>query len=142
MAKQEKYLGLGNWTVSDDGKRIAYSIDTTGFRRFTTFVRELGTAVATPQKIADATTSVEWSAGDKPVLFYTVENESAKRSYWLYRHLFNSTDKTDELVYEEKEEDIYLGQVRSQPKQALLAARAREPDAIGSVATRRRKAAR
>src|SRR5262249_1090253 len=35
LAEGEKFLSLGVYTVSDDGQRLAYSTDVTGFREYT-----------------------------------------------------------------------------------------------------------
>ena len=49
-------------------------------------------------------TSAAW-ASDNRTLFYTVEDETTKRSYRLYRHNLGSpTSEGDPLLYEEKDE--------------------------------------
>ena len=43
LAEGKKFLGLGAYSVSDDGALLAYSTDTTGYRQFTLHVKDLRT---------------------------------------------------------------------------------------------------
>ncbi len=43
MAKGLKFLSIGEFEVSDDGRRLLYSTDTTGFRQYSLFVKDLAT---------------------------------------------------------------------------------------------------
>ncbi len=108
MGKKTSYLNLAGWEVSDDGRLLAYGLDTTGAWRNTLYVRDLSSD-APPTKVADSTNTWAFSAGAKPVLFYTVENEAEKRAYRLYRHRFDGKPGgADDLVYEEKDGALYL----------------------------------
>jgi oligopeptidase B len=111
LAKDEKFLALGAYEVSDDGHLLAYSLDTTGFRQYTLHVKDLRTGELGPERIPK-TTSVTW-AGDNRTLFYGVE-DAAKRPYRIYRHELGSRD--DPLVYEETDARFYLWGSRSRSK--------------------------
>jgi oligopeptidase B len=102
-------MGLGTFQVSDDGNLLAYSVDTTGFRQYALFVKDLRTGQLLPDR-AGKTGSVAWAA-DNHTLFYTVE-DSAKRQYRLYRHALGGVD---ELLYEEPDErfDVSVQRTRS-----------------------------
>src|SRR5207248_936401 len=110
LAQGEKFLGLGGFQVSDDGNLLAYSTDNTGFRQYTLYVKDLRTGEILADR-AFKTGSISW-ASDNRTLFYTVE-DPAKRHYRVYRHKLG--EKSDELVYEEKDEmfNVYLGRSRS-----------------------------
>jgi oligopeptidase B len=112
LAEGEKFMALGAYTVSDDGRRLAYSTDNTGFREYTVYVKDLQ-AGGVPVKVAEKAGSVAWAA-DGETLFYTVEEEGTKRQYRLYRHRLG-TDRHD-LVYEEGDEafNIGVGRTRSE----------------------------
>src|SRR5262245_27430653 len=43
LAKGEKFLGLGAFIVSDDGSKLAYTTDVTGFRVYTLRIKDLRT---------------------------------------------------------------------------------------------------
>ena len=113
LAAGKKFLGLGAWEVSDDGNRVAYTTDETGFRQFDLHVRDLRSGKGGPEKIARVD-SVAWSRDGK-VLFYVVEDEQEKRPYQLWRHVVGEGGK-DELVYEEKDHAFNLEVDRSRSK--------------------------
>lgn len=110
LAKGLKFLGLGAYSVSDDGNYLAYSTDTTGYRQYTLYVKDLRTGQLLPEKI-ERTGSVMW-ATDNKTLFYSTEDAVTKRSDKFFRHVIG-TDKSD-LVYEDKDElfDVYGGRTR------------------------------
>jgi oligopeptidase B len=101
LAEGHSFLGLGSFDVSDDNHLLAYSIDTTGFRQYVLQVKDLRTGATLPERF-ERVTSVAW-ASDNRTLFYTVEDETTKRSHRLYRHVLGSTEP-DPLLYEETDE--------------------------------------
>jgi oligopeptidase B len=98
LAVGQSFMGLGALQVTDDGNLLAYSLDTTGFRQYALFVKDLRTGQVLADRAA-RTGSVAWAA-DNHTLFFTVE-DSAKRQYRLYRHALGGSD---ELLYEEPDE--------------------------------------
>jgi oligopeptidase B len=77
------YFDLGAFEVSDDGRLLAYSTDTRGFREYTLFIKNLtsGQLLADTRMHVD---SIAWASDSKALLF-TVEN-SAKRP-WRICHV-------------------------------------------------------
>jgi oligopeptidase B len=105
LAEGRKFMSLGSYVVSDDARLLAYATDDTGFRQYTLYVKDLG-ASTVPLKIAEKVGSVAWAA-DNRTLFYTVEEESTKRQYRVYRHVLG-TD-VHHLVYEEADLSFNVG---------------------------------
>ncbi len=105
LAEGHSFLGLGAFEVSDDNQLLAYSTDTTGFRQYTLFVRDLRSGELLPERI-ERVTSVAWAADNK-TLFYAVEDETTKRSHRLYRHVLGATGP-DLLLYEETDERFHV----------------------------------
>ena len=101
LAEGHSFLGLGSFDVSDDNHLLAYSLDVTGFRQYTLQIKSLRTGETLPDRI-ERVTSTAWAA-DNHTLFYTVEDETTKRSHRLYRHLV-AAGEPDVLLYEEKDE--------------------------------------
>src|SRR3984893_12062029 len=101
LAVGHSFLSLGAFAVSDDNSLLAYSLDTTGFRQYTLHIKNLRTGEPLPVRI-ERVTSAAWAA-DNGTLFYTVEDETTKRSHRLYRHALNSAEP-DDLLYEERDE--------------------------------------
>jgi oligopeptidase B len=101
LAEGHSFLGLGSFEVSEDNHLLAYSTDTTGFRQYLLQVKDLRTGTTLPERF-ERVTSVAW-ASDNRTLFYTVEDETTKRSHRLYRHVLGFTEP-DPLFYEETDE--------------------------------------
>ncbi len=99
MVGTHSYIAIGHYRVSDDGARLAYSIDWDGYRQYEVFVLELATRALVPQQIGKVS-SLEWGAGHD-VLYYGTENE-AKRSDKLHR--WTLSQAKHELLYEDKDE--------------------------------------
>ena len=109
------FIAIGAFRISDDGHRLAYSLDTTGFRQYTLQVKDLTTGEVLPDRI-EKTGSVVW-ASDGVTLFYTVE-DAAKRHYRVYRHRLGAA--ADDLIYEEKDERFSVSVARSRSRQWLF----------------------
>ena len=116
LAEKEKFMALGASTVSDDGRLLAYTTDTTGFRQYTLYVKDLETGELV-EKVAEKVGSVAWAADNK-TLFYTVEEESTKRQYRLFRHALG-TERHD-LVFEEQDDAFNVGVGRTRSEAYLI----------------------
>jgi len=105
LAEGHSFLGLDSFEISDDNHWLAYSTDTTGFRQYTFHLKDLRTGETLPERI-ERVTSAAWAADNK-TLFYTIEDETTKRSYRLYRHVLGST-QPDTLLHEETDERFHV----------------------------------
>jgi oligopeptidase B len=113
LAEGKKFMSLGAFRPSDDGNFLAYSTDDTGFRQYTLAVKDLKTGALLPERMPRVT-SVAWAADGK-TLFYTVEDETTKRSHRVFRHRVGTPAAADALLYEEKDErfGVHVGRTRS-----------------------------
>jgi oligopeptidase B len=118
LAEGHKFLGLGAYTVSDDGNRLAYSTDTTGYRQFTLHVKDLSTGKTLDESIERAG-SIVW-ANDNKTIFYTTEDAVSKRSNKFWRHVVGDTDS--EQLYEEKDELFDVAAARSLDRKVVFLA--------------------
>jgi oligopeptidase B len=116
LAEGKPFMSIGAYAVSDDGNLLAYSTDSSGFRQYDLFIKDLRTGQAGPA-VAPKTGSVAWAA-DNVTLFYTVEDE-AKRHYRLYRHTLGAA-AADELVFEEPDEAFNIGVGRTRSRAYLV----------------------
>src|SRR5437899_8205063 len=112
LAKGQTFMSLGAFSVSDDGNLLAYATDNTGFRQFTLAVKDLRTGKVLPDH-AERVGSVAW-ANDNKTIFYTIEDETTKRQYRLYRRTVG-TAGNDPHGDEERDErfDVFAGKTRS-----------------------------
>jgi len=115
MAKGHKYFSLGSTEISPDNKLVAYTIDTTGFREYHLFVKDLTTGKVLKDRIGKVD-GVEWAA-DSKTLFYTTE-DAAKRPFQVWRQQLGSTKK--QKIFEEKDALCYVGIGRTTDKKYLL----------------------
>ncbi len=118
MAKGHKYFAIGAFSVSDDGRWLAYSTDTTGYRQYTLQFKDLHTGAVSPERI-ERVTSVTW-ANDNKTVFYVTEDEEDKRNNLLWRHVVG-TDKNEQL-YEEKDVLFGIGVGKSRDREMIMLA--------------------
>lgn len=116
LAKGQKFMSVGTFSVSDDGNLLAYSTDNNGYRQYTLQVKDLRTGKMLAEKI-ERVNGVVW-ANDNKTFFYVTEDAVTKRSDKFYRHVIG-TDKYD-LVYEEKDEVFDIGVGRSRDKAVIF----------------------
>src|SRR5687768_15889816 len=64
LAKGESFMAIGAMSVSDDGNLLAYTTDTTGFRDYKLYIRDLRTGELLEQP-AERVTSIDWAADNK-----------------------------------------------------------------------------
>jgi oligopeptidase B len=117
LAEGHSFLGIESFEVSEDNQLLAYSTDTTGFRQFVLQVKDLRSGANHPERF-ERVTSVAW-ASDNRTLFYTVEDETTKRSHRLYRHVLGSTEP-DPVLYEETDERFRIEVERTRSGAFLL----------------------
>ena len=116
MAEGHPFHAFGAIRVSDDGNLLAYTVDTTGYRQYTLFVKDLRTGALLPDRIP-RTTSVAWSTDGK-TLFVTTEDSITKRSDRFLRHTVGTTTSTP--LYDEKDELFDLYATRSRDRAMVL----------------------
>jgi oligopeptidase B len=118
LAEGHPFLALGAATVSDDGRRLAYTTDVTGFREYTLHVKDLETGALLPDRV-EKVSAVAWAADDQ-TLFYVTEDE-AKRPYRLYRHRLGTAEA--DLLHEETDAlfRFHVGRSRSRAYLFLVA---------------------
>ncbi len=119
LAEGKPFISLGAYQVSDDGERLAYTLDYTGFREYTLHVKHLRSGDLYPDRV-ERVSSVAWAADDT-TLFYVVEDE-AKRPYRLYRHQLGSDTALAHPLFEETDALFRLGVWRSRSRAFVFAA--------------------
>jgi len=107
LATGQPFMALGSFAPSDDGRLLAYSTDSTGYRQYTLHVKDLTTGMLLPDQV-ERVGRIEW-ATDHRTLFFTTEDAVTKRSDKFFRHTIGSA--SNDLVFEEKDElfdlDVY-----------------------------------
>jgi oligopeptidase B len=112
LSEGHAFFSIGAVDVSDDARWLAYSVDYTGFRQYTLFIKDLETGELLLGSI-ERVGSVVWAA-DNFNLFYTVEDEEQKRQFQLWRHMRGTPYAADLLVYQDDDErfNVAAGRTR------------------------------
>jgi oligopeptidase B len=108
LAAGHPFFSLGAYTVSDDGRWLAYTTDVTGFREYTLAVKDLDADALLDVRV-EKVSSVAWPA-DPTILFYATEDD-AKRPYRVWRHRLRSDAR--DMIYEEDDALFRAGVGRS-----------------------------
>lgn len=117
LVQGKAYMSVGEFEPSQQGELLAYSCDTTGFREYTLYIKNLTTGKLLPFK-RQRVSSVAW-AQDGCTLFFTTEDKLTKRSNQLWRHRLG--EATDTLLYEEKDERFSMDVLLTRSGAYLLA---------------------
>jgi oligopeptidase B len=117
LAEGHAFFAIGGTGITDDGRWLAYSTDTTGFRQYTLHIKDL----LTGETLLDAVErvgSIVWAA-DNLTLFYTVEDEEQKRQFQLWRACRGQLSEAV-LVYQDDDERFNLGAGRTHDGKYLV----------------------
>ena len=112
------YFRLGAISVSNDGTRLAWSVDDNGSERFTARVKVIATGEVLPDAIPGTLSGLVWVAGDTG-LVYSLANEQWRtdnaRLHWLGQSV-----ESDLELYHEDDEGFRVGSSLSANEQWLI----------------------
>ena len=111
LAAGRPFFAIGAIDISDDGRWLAYTVDYTGFRQYSLYMKDLETGELLPGTV-ERVGSVVWAA-DNFTFFYTVEDDEQKRQYQFYRHMRGTPYAADVLVYQDDDERFNVGAGRT-----------------------------
>jgi oligopeptidase B len=109
------FMSLGSIAVSPNGRLLAYTTDTTGYRQYTLHLLDLTTRELLPDT-AHRVGSLVWTP-DSETLFYTTEDDQTKRQDRVFRHGLGTSPVE---VFHEPDERFNVGVGRSSDRQFLL----------------------
>src|SRR3989440_386380 len=98
LAQGKPFHALGGFDVSADGSRLLYLEDTTAFREYTLYVKDLGSGQLT-DSIPGVWNGTAW-ADDNRTFFYLTA-DSAKRGNAVWRHVTGTPRAQDVKVFQE-----------------------------------------
>ncbi|MEJ5914340.1 S9 family peptidase [Pseudokineococcus sp. 1T1Z-3] len=117
-AQGHEFFSLGASAVSPDGRRLAWSSDTTGDERFTLRVRDLETGEDLADEVPGVFYGATWSV-DSEVVHYTVV-DAAWRPHEVRRHRVGTAADDDDVLYREDDERFWLGVGRTRSRRFLV----------------------
>ncbi len=112
LARGHSYHALGGTDVSPDGNLLLYLEDTTAFREYTLYVKDLRTGATLPGSIPNVWNGTAW-ADDNRTFFYT-RADAAKRANAVWRHVLGTPASKDVKVFQEDNVLYSVGVDRSQ----------------------------
>ncbi len=107
LAEGREYFRLGAFSVSNDGKLLAYAIDDNGSERFTIRVKDLASGEHLPDTIPGMLSEIVWTADDSAFL-YGLANEQWRTDNARLHRL--GTDPAEDVeLYHEDDEGFRVG---------------------------------
>ena len=116
-AEGQEFFSLGAFSVSLDGRLLAYSIDATGAERFTIMIKDLVSGELLADQISDTAYGVAWAKNSH--FFYTRADE-AWRPYVVLRHRLGTDPAADVAVATESDERFWLSVDASRDDQWIM----------------------
>ncbi|KGE14062.1 S9 family peptidase [Sphingobacterium deserti] len=112
MAEGYSYYAATGFSVSPDNKLLAFGVDTVSRREYTIHIKNLETGELSTEKIDRTEGEAVW-ANDSKTFFYTAKNPVTLLSEKIKRHTLGASDKSDAVVYDEKDNTNYIGVEKS-----------------------------
>jgi oligopeptidase B len=118
LAKNEKYLRLGNYKVSPDQRMLAYSLDVSGDEVYITRVKDLSTGALLPDRMENTYYGLEWTNDGRSLIYVTLDE--TKRPYQAWLHTLGNAAQAGRLLYEELDERFHLTLHKSRSRHFLF----------------------
>ena len=119
MAAGHDYWALGGLDVSDDNELLCYSEDLISRRIYTASFKEISTGKILEDKLEGISGSPVW-AGDNKTVFYVKKDPTTLREFQIWRHALGTSQESDVMVYEEKDEEFSCFVSRTKSKKYLV----------------------
>ncbi|MQA82280.1 MAG: prolyl oligopeptidase family serine peptidase [Streptosporangiales bacterium] len=118
LAGEADYFALGVFSVSPDGRLLAYATDHDGGEKYTLRFRDLETGADLADEITGVSYGAAWSL-DGSTFFYTTL-DAAMRPDRAWRHRLGTTQADDDLVHQEDDERYFVGLQLTRSKAYVL----------------------
>ncbi|HHX83969.1 MAG TPA: S9 family peptidase [Actinomycetales bacterium] len=107
-AEGHDYFALGAFSVSHDGRMLAWATDVEGDERYTLRFRSLDPEVTAPdEEIPGIAAGVTWARDGEHLFYVTVDD--AWRPDTVWRHRLGTTRDADVRVFHEPDESYWIG---------------------------------
>ncbi|WP_342251204.1 S9 family peptidase [Sphingomonas sp. OTU376] len=118
LAAGKEYFRLGAFSVSPDGKLLAYAVDDNGSERFEVRVKDLESGHLLPDVIPGMLSEIVWTADSKGFLYGLAnENWRTDNARW---HVLGEPVDSDVELYKEADEGYRVGVGETQSRKYLL----------------------
>jgi len=117
LARGHDFYQATGFTVSPDGRLLAYAEDLVGRRQYTLRVKDLASGRMLEEDVANVESDFAWAA-DNRTLLYVEKDPVTLLSVRVRAHTLGT--RADRLVYEEKDHSYYIGVGRSRSEKYLF----------------------
>ncbi|MCP4271938.1 MAG: S9 family peptidase [Gammaproteobacteria bacterium] len=128
LAKGHEYYSASGLTYSPDAKILVYGEDTVSRRIYTLKFKDLQTGEMLSDVIKEANSSIAW-ASDNKTLFYVKKDLQTLLGNKVYRHELGTPQTEDVLVFEEKNNQLYIDLSRSDDGSTITISRSNSTSA-------------
>ncbi len=105
LAQGKAFYQVGGTATTPDQKILAFAVDEVGRRIYTIHFKNLQSGEISQQSIPEITGNFVW-AGDNKTLYYSKQDPETLRSHQIFMHILGSDPSTDQLVFEEMDEEF------------------------------------
>ena len=107
MAEGHEYFSLGAASVSQNGRFLAYSTDTTGGERYTARIKDLASGELLPDVIENLRGGLVWVANDTALVYGPSTEEW--RTLEAKLHVIGTPTASDVTLYKEEDQSFGVG---------------------------------
>jgi len=118
-ASSSEFYTLGGLDISPDNQRMAVSEDFLSRRQYDIRIKNLADDSWAEDVLQNTSGGSEW-ANDSQTLYYVRKHKTTLLPYQVYRHRVGTDPKTDQLVYEEKDDTFYVGLDKTTSEKYIL----------------------
>lgn len=122
MAAGEEYFNVGGMEVSDNEELLIFATDTVGRRNYTLKVKNLKTGEVFADEIRNTEGGNYAWAADNKTLYYVLKDQQTLLGNKVYRHVLGTDPAEDVLVYEETDNQYYMGIFRMKSRKYIAIA--------------------
>ncbi len=112
MAEGHGFFSVGDWSVSQDNRLLAYAEDTVGRRQYTLKVKNLETGETLADTVENVEPNLVW-ADDNKTIYYLEKDPVTLLSKRVKAHVLGTPASADKLIYEEPDDSFYMGVTRT-----------------------------
>jgi oligopeptidase B len=107
LAEGKEYFSLGAASISQNGRYLAYTTDTTGSERYTAQIKDLATGEHLPDVLENLRGDLVWVANDTALVYHPSTEEW--RTLEAKLHVIGTPVEQDLTLYEEKDQSFSVG---------------------------------
>jgi oligopeptidase B len=119
MAQGHNFFQIGESSVSQDNRLLAYAEDVVGRRQYVLRVKDIATGQLLEDEIPNIEPNIEWG-DDNKTLYYIEKDPVTLLSKRVKAHVLGTPAAQDRVVYEEPDDTFYLYIQRSRDDRYLL----------------------